>query len=384
MGRSPRRRFRLAAVLATATLFALAATGTAAAGTAAAATNAGRPAAANAIAAGARPAAAADPSDACTLVPGSNTCQSSDPQVTVDLLNSGDTSGCTFDITLDWGDGSDDQSLTIAGGPDGPEFLASHTYKESGTYTIDETGDVASGSCYYNPATFQFTLGCTTGYQQPTDWNTAPVDTITPGVEPLNVIISGCSSVSLSRIYQAMSGDWTAGCSGLLKISNELADVTGDGYVDMAQAWRQGGSCAIGDYLSLFGLEDHVRMWNQPMPGTTAGSAGTAEFFTASFETACVQLHGKLKPFREKDGTFRTGKPWHCIDGGPGSYFTDGYDDGARTFANAIITAAQAQGWTTQLQVETRPVNPGSIDENGVGASGQVYVVTVNDNAPQD
>ena len=120
-------------------------------------------------------------------------------------------------------------------------------------------------------------------------------------------------------------------------------------------------------------------------PATHAFTAeNAAAQLAVAFETACVQLHGKLKPFREKDGTFRTGKPWHCIDGGPGSYFTDGYDDGARTFANAIITAAQAQGWTTQLQVETRPVNPGSIDENGVGASGQVYVVTVSDNAPQD
>jgi hypothetical protein len=221
--------------------------------------------------------------------------------------------------------------------------------------------------------------GCAS-YRQPTDWNTEKVNTATPGVEPLNVIISACSSVPLSSIYQAMSSDWKAGCSGVFKISNEQANVARTGFIGMAQAWRQGG-CATGDYLSLFGREDHVRMWYQPVPDSTAGSA---EFFTASFETACVELHGKLKPFRKQDGTYRTGSPWHCIDGGPGSYFKDGYDNGAKTFARAIVSFAQAQGWWVRIQVETRPANPGSIDENGVAAAGQVYVVTVDYHAPQN
>jgi hypothetical protein len=315
-------------------------------------------------------------------------CSSSDPSVKYSNHSDGDTSACTFQETVDWGDKSS-TTMTFPGGPDGSTLVTyNHTYTDRPhLYTLTVTATTISGDCgNFSSATLYFTLtaagvqsGCV-GYQQPTDWNTERVDTLTPGVEPLNVIISACSSVPMSSIYQAMSSDWKAGCSGVFKISNERADVAGTGFVNMAQAWRQGG-CATGDHLSLFGLEDHVRMWNQPVPGSTSGSA---EFFTASFETLCVELHGKLKPFRKQDGTYRTGKPWHCIDGGPGSYFTDGYNDGAKTFARAIVSFAQAQGWWTRLQIETRPANPSSIDENGVAAAGQVYVVTVDYHAPQN
>jgi hypothetical protein len=319
--------------------------------------------------------APADPSSPCQFQSVYSSCTSTNPQVTIDLVNDDNPPGCLYNIPVNWGDGSAPQYVET----NGAQLLASHTYTQNGTYTITVSDSHTTGNCFFSGQVYLFTLdACTTDYLHPADWNTEKVDTITPGVEPLNVIISACSTVPLSSIYNAMSSDWTAGCTGLFKVSNERADVAGDGYQNMDQAWRQGG-CAIGDYLSLFGLEDHVRMWVQAVPGSTAG---TAEFFTASFETACVQQFGHLKPLLKQDGTYRVGLPWHCIDGGPGSYFINGYGHGAQNFAASIVSFAQAKGWWTHLQIEPRPRNPANIDEDGVEAPGQVYVVTVDYNAP--
>lgn len=214
---------------------------------------------------------------------------------------------------------------------------------------------------------------CPPDYCVPDDWDTKAVETITPGVEPLNVIISAKSDVPLAAIYKAMhdlkSGEWASGCLGAFRVSAEQADVAHQGYSDQEEAWRKGG-CLGGNHLSLFGLENHVRIWHQDVPGSTLG----AWFISASFETACVQLHGKLKPLRRKDGTYRTGRPWHCIDGGPGSYFTNGYDDGASNFVTQLKQAAKERGWHATVRTDSRPAG---IGEDGVVYDGNVYVVTV-------
>ena len=116
-------------------------------------------------------------------------------------------------------------------------------------------------------------------YCPPASWDTAkastPLAQIPAFSEPLNVVISARSTVSLGAIQAAMD-QWdtvstatTVTTSGIhLKcISSEQADVTGAGYVPQHVAWRLGG-CVQGNGLSLTGDEDHARIWNQPLKGS--------------------------------------------------------------------------------------------------------------------
>ena len=86
------------------------------------------------------------------------TCQSSNPDIVLNLHNDGDTSQCTFSLQVSWGDGSV-QNFTVPGGPDGSEHLSNHRYSaSSGTYQIQINGSVLSGFCWFSSASYQFTL----------------------------------------------------------------------------------------------------------------------------------------------------------------------------------------------------------------------------------
>jgi hypothetical protein len=230
--------------------------------------------------------------------------------------------------------------------------------------------------------------GCGADYCAPANWDTArasaPLRQIPAFVEPLNVVISARSDVSLSALQQAL-GDWdtvatstTVSVSGIrIKcISSEQADVTGQGFAPQAVAWRLGG-CTRGNALSLTGDEDHVRIWNQPVRGSRYG----AWFITASYETLCLVKNGKLVPAATdaRLAALDPGGDYHCVDGGPGSYRTrhpDGYDDGARTFAADIAAAAHGRGWTVSQRIATVP-RAGHSGEGGVPFTDDVYVLTI-------
>ena len=226
---------------------------------------------------------------------------------------------------------------------------------------------------------------CTTPYEQPASWDTARVTSTVPGladyIEPINVIISACSTVSLSDI-QAALGNWdtvypeasiTFHTFHVRCISPENANVTGSGYVTEDVAWRLGG-CVGGNIRSLLGFENHVRIWNQPAEG---GSSAGAWFITASFETACVGVDSDLFALKTVDPT-KAMKFWHCVDGGPGSFGSNGYDHGAEAFADDVVTAAQDKGWIVTKEEITRPITGGDdIGEDGVKFNGAVYVLTV-------
>jgi hypothetical protein len=228
-------------------------------------------------------------------------------------------------------------------------------------------------------------------YCPPASWDTAkastPLAQIPAFSEPLNVVISARSTVSLGAIQAAMD-QWdtvstatTVTTSGIhLKcISSEQADVTGAGYVPQHVAWRLGG-CVDGNGLSLTGDEDHARIWNQPFKGSKYG----AWFVAVSYETLCLDRNGKLEPASTSgaDETYAALHPsdaYHCVDGGPGSIHAkhpDGYEDGAATFVAAIAAAAKAKGWhySQRTATVTRTANAG---EGGVPFNGDVYVLTV-------
>jgi hypothetical protein len=231
-------------------------------------------------------------------------------------------------------------------------------------------------------------LSCNADYCDPASWDTArastPLTQIPPFVEPLNVVISARSTVSLAAIQRAL-GRWktvstatTVSIAGirLRCISSESADVTGDGYVPQHVAWRLGG-CVDGNDLSLSGNEDHVRIWNQPVTGSRYG----AWFVAASYETMCLVRNGVLQTAAADKlyAALHPGAAYHCVDGGPGSIAAahpDGYNDAAADFAAAIVAAGRSQGW--QVSRRTVAVTRGaSSGEGGVPFGQSAYVLTV-------
>jgi hypothetical protein len=257
------------------------------------------------------------------------------------------------------------------------------------TASAPASASASSAATQSSPAgTAGSTAGCNGDYCTPADWDTArastPLAQIPPFVEPLNVIISAKSTVSLADIQQAL-GTWrtvsTATTVNILGIhikciSSEQADVTGGGYRPQHVAWRLGG-CVDGNKLSLSGDEDHVRIWNQPVAGSKYG----AWFIAASYETMCVDRNDSLEPASDHAAyaALHAGSTYHCVDGGPGSFHAkhpDGYNDAAADFSAAIAAAARGRGW----QVTTRTVTAArgaSAGEGGVPFGSTVYVVTV-------
>ena len=89
--------------------------------------------------------------DHLTAVPtvirsGDASCQSSNPQVSLYVNFPGNTSECTFERDITWGDGTSSE-VSVPGGPAGPHFAASHTYSAPGDYSIYFGGEVTSGGC---------------------------------------------------------------------------------------------------------------------------------------------------------------------------------------------------------------------------------------------
>jgi hypothetical protein len=88
-------------------------------------------------------------------------CQSTNANLTVDVVNTGDTSACTFTYSIAWGDGSAAQRVTVNGeSQSGEYFLASHTYHttQTHTYSIATSPVSITGSCNSEAGSYTFTL----------------------------------------------------------------------------------------------------------------------------------------------------------------------------------------------------------------------------------
>jgi hypothetical protein len=186
----------------------------------------------------------------------------------------------------------------------------------------------------------------TPAYEAPDDWNVSTEPgSPSPGVEPLNVIISAASTISFNAIFAGMANvvypggqpvQWLSvqvgtglfGLAGSACISGELSDVPGGGnsYVEEALSYRIDGCAGI-----VSTNESHARAWLQPSTG--------AAFLALSNETPC--LLGL--------------KPWHCIG-------DDGYDRGRDRFVNDLRQAAENQGWSVSCENVSRPTGVGLND----------------------
>jgi hypothetical protein len=92
----------------------------------------------------------------CSFIP-AQTCQSTNPAVTLNIDYTGDTSACTFTWGVEWGDGATSPNIVVTDPPDGYVLLAQHTYATPGTYSITVLAGVPDGSCTENDFAVQFT-----------------------------------------------------------------------------------------------------------------------------------------------------------------------------------------------------------------------------------
>ena len=103
------------------------------------------------------PEAAAAVSPAPCGLPGA--CESSDPTYRVYYSTSiGDSSGCRFQLHIDWGDGSQETDTTSGAVAGVLVLIGSHTYGAPGTYSINVSGTVLSGPCTVSASAGQFTF----------------------------------------------------------------------------------------------------------------------------------------------------------------------------------------------------------------------------------
>jgi hypothetical protein len=111
--------------------------------------------------AAATPSAAAPPDKACAVSSNDTKCQSTDTLLTVDIVNTGDTSDCTFLTQINWDDKSKPQDVKHSGySESGTYYLADHTYgtPSSRTYSITERPLYVTGGCTEGSPTYKFTL----------------------------------------------------------------------------------------------------------------------------------------------------------------------------------------------------------------------------------
>jgi hypothetical protein len=106
-------------------------------------------------------ASATSASAACVVSVNAPRCQSTNPSLTVDVINTGDTSACTFTYSIVWGDGSPAQRATFNGAPQsGGYFLASHTYHATQlqAYSITASPVSITGNCNSGSGNYTFIL----------------------------------------------------------------------------------------------------------------------------------------------------------------------------------------------------------------------------------
>jgi hypothetical protein len=99
----------------------------------------------------------------CTLGPGhSSNCESGNPTATLLLPTpAASTAGCTYDIIIDWDDGTPKATAHVHGSSSAILYSADHTFSKPGSYAVTTTEKVTSGHCPVSPrsSTSQFTLG---------------------------------------------------------------------------------------------------------------------------------------------------------------------------------------------------------------------------------
>jgi hypothetical protein len=121
----------------------------------------------------------------CVFWGEAHACQSTDPNVTLEVINQRETSQCAFHESWTWGDGTAGGEASLRGSIEGStQLLGTHTYTHPGTYKISVSGYVLTEEpgldfiCEAPPVEYSFTLlpgSGVSGVQKTRESSAAPI-----------------------------------------------------------------------------------------------------------------------------------------------------------------------------------------------------------------
>jgi hypothetical protein len=193
---------------------------------------------------------------------GATTCTSTDPTVTkVAYSGSGDCSTTYFNWQIYWGDNPSPQTLSGYGSaPYESEPIATHTYRQPGTYGIRVTGQPANGgSCTWNPTSYTFTLV----------QSTSPSPSCDSSYQTVVTDNAGYAAAALPELFtDKVTVTWCTGGNGYVRIvsSSQHPSVEPSGFSVSGAAIKA---------LKLAGIGFGVTPATAPMPaiGNATGYA---------------------------------------------------------------------------------------------------------------
>jgi hypothetical protein len=95
----------------------------------------------------------------CTFTKGvTESCQSDDPSIDLRVVFASDARQCSFENTVDWGDGSPSERTAVAGGSAGARRVSSHTYHRTGRFAVRQSVRLVAGSCRAYEGSYSFSL----------------------------------------------------------------------------------------------------------------------------------------------------------------------------------------------------------------------------------
>jgi hypothetical protein len=100
-----------------------------------------------------------DPGQPCYFLAGAvEECESEVGTVVVDFQFPTDAEGCTFEVTIDWGEPNANGWAQLSGHPGDVAHAARHEYTRAGEYRIKVSGTANRPRCEVDISRFWFTL----------------------------------------------------------------------------------------------------------------------------------------------------------------------------------------------------------------------------------
>jgi hypothetical protein len=228
-------------------------------------------------------------------------CASSNPDVSFTITSIGDTSGCTFKTTVDWGDGKSG-TASYPGGSDGSTLETfKHSYaKRAAVFDITVTSTTTAGSCGAANGPLQFTLtGCANAFSA----NASAARNVTADHSPN---WAGYVAGTLEGCFTNVTGQWVQPkitCPKTNQGSKEVDFWVGlDGGSQIDQTVEQTGVEVRCDWnSSAKRYATHYRAWYEMFPLDPVydqGGFGTLNPRPGSTVKATVSYNSKAKTYR--------------------------------------------------------------------------------------
>ncbi len=210
-------------------------------------------------------------------------------------------------------------------------------------------------------------------YTPPGSWNAqSPKDSPHPGNDPLNVVISANSNVSMNDLMGAMqSNEWLGGAA--TNAAESLIPVVGGLIPSVApanQPWEEvgnGTNVLAGQGVGIENANVNGSYQPQDISARQGGLATEGNLFTDVNHFRAWHQNGGAWFIAAGEERFNLGIRYHQVTS---------YNAGRDNLVANIEAAAQAKGWKVTVTPEYNLTNT-KPDSNGVSNDGKVDVLTI-------